>query len=108
MQKLQRSSNVDFLRVINRIPIPHDGEHLPPIINGTVRIGVVILQSTEFKGDLALEEVAARRSTLARIVASNAVMDGVDPLQDALNALAGSDRSLVHIDLGGNDAYHLC
>jgi hypothetical protein len=98
------SKNDIVAAVINRIPTPHDGEHLAPNLVGNVAIGQIILQSTEFKGDRALEAVAACQSTLARIVGSNAVRDGVGLLQDALNALAGSDSSLLPINLGENNA----
>jgi hypothetical protein len=90
-------------RLIERIPIPNVGEHPPPNANGNVAIGVLVLQSTEFKGNPALEAIAARRSTLARIVGSNVVRDGVGLLQDALNTLAASDPSLIQINLGDNN-----
>jgi peptidoglycan hydrolase-like protein with peptidoglycan-binding domain len=91
-------------RVTDRVPIPHAGEHPPPNNGGNVAIGQLILQSVALKADPVLESIAARSSTLRRIVGSNAVRDGVGPLQDALNVLASSDTSLLKIELGDNSA----
>jgi hypothetical protein len=92
-------------RVIDRIPILHVGEHPPSNgANGRVEIGEVVLQSSELKGDAALEAVAALQKTLERIPGSNAVTEGTGPLQDALNALTAFDSSLVHINLGDGNA----
>jgi peptidoglycan hydrolase-like protein with peptidoglycan-binding domain len=88
-------------RVIKRIPALHAGEHLPiKDVDVKVAIGEVVLQSSELNNDTALVAVAAGQKKLQRIPGSNAVTEGAGSLQDALNALAAFDTSLVHINLG--------
>ncbi len=90
-------------RVIDRIPIAHDGEHRTDQSagdNGTPPVAAVVLQSPELQADSALQEVAANRKTLQRVLGSNAPSDGTGALQDALKKLAAADPSLVVINLG--------
>jgi hypothetical protein len=92
-------------RVIDRIPIPDAGEHLPACRDDeNVAIGVVVLQSSQLKGNPVLDAIAARQKILQRVLGSNAVTEGTGPLQDALNALAAFDASLFHINMGDNNA----
>src|SRR5260370_1108778 len=65
-------------RVIDRIPIAHDGEHRTDRSagdNGTPPVAAVVLQSPELQADSALQEVAANRKMLQRVLGSNVPSD---------------------------------
>jgi peptidoglycan hydrolase-like protein with peptidoglycan-binding domain len=70
------------------------------IDNRTAPFAPLVLQSPQLRNDPVLQDVAANRKTLKRVLGSNAITGGTGPIQDALNQLANADPALLPINLG--------